>query len=382
MTEPPHDPERRAVYAERQLQLLIGSVRDYAMFMLDRDGRIETWNIGAQLIKGYQAHEIVGNTIHAFYTPEDRAAHKPDALLAEARDRGRVEDEGWRVRKDGTRFWADVVITALRETDGELVGYVKVTRDLTERRQAEMDRLHLAHTEEALRLRDEFLSIAAHELRTPLVALQLQIDSLREQGGLLDPRQLSKLNRASRNIQRMTDLITALLDVTRISQGHLKLVLQEIDLGALVSEVIDRLEEPAHESKCKVVAVVGSGVLGSWDPLRIGQVISNLLANAFRYAAGSRIEVHLARVGDDAILRVEDGGPGIPEDRLDRIFERFERAAPARNYGGLGLGLYVARKIVVAHDGKITARNREGGGAVVEITLPIRDTPSPVQGQP
>jgi PAS domain S-box-containing protein len=371
----PDGPERRALNAERQLHQLVGSVRDYAIFMLDEHGHVETWNIGAELIKGYTADEIIGESIHKFYTPEDLAAHKPELLLAEASDNGRVEDEGWRVRKDGTRFWADVVITAVREADGRLAGYVKVTRDLTDRRDAEMSRLQLAHSQEALRLRDEFLSIAAHELRTPLVALQLQVDSL--QGSILEPRQLSKVSRASRNIQRMTDLITALLDVSRISQGHLKLVPKRIDLGALVSEVIDRLDEPAHEAKCEVVAALCPDVRGSWDPLRIGQVISNLLSNAFRYAAGSRIEITLEREGDEAMLRVEDRGPGIPEDRLDRVFERFERAAPARNYGGLGLGLYVAREIVVAHGGKIRARNREGGGASVEIALPIQESSAP-----
>jgi PAS domain S-box-containing protein len=359
-------------YDARALSLLIDSVRDYAIFLLDPTGRVQTWNLGAELIKGYTANEIVGEAIDRFYTPEDLATDRPSMLLRRAREQGRVEDEGWRIRKDGSRFWADVVITAIRESNGELVGFVKVTRDLTERRQAELDRLHLAHTEEALRLRDEFLSIAAHELRTPLVAVQLQIDSLLLQGTNLDKSQRAKVDRASRNVQRVTELINTLLDVSRIATGRLALKLKRSDLGVLVHEVIDRFVEPATLAKCTVVADIAAGIEGSWDPLRIGQVVSNLLTNSFKYAHGSQVDVRLARDGDVAVLSIEDRGPGIPHEHLERVFERFERAVSVRSFGGMGLGLYVAREIVIAHGGTIAARNRTDGGAILEARLPIR----------
>src|SRR4051812_3058116 len=147
--------------AER-LRLVVESVRDYAIFMLDPDGRVATWNPGAELAKGYRADEIIGNHIEIFYTPEDRASGLPRRLLAAALRDGRVENEGWRQRKDGTRFWADVIITALRDPEGGLLGFAKVTRDLTERRRADEERVKLARAEEAVRLRDEFLSIASH----------------------------------------------------------------------------------------------------------------------------------------------------------------------------------------------------------------------------
>ncbi len=341
--------------------------------MLDPAGRIATWNLGAELIKGYKADEVIGEPIYRFYTPEDRAAHRPQRLLDKARAEGRAEDEGWRVRKDGTRFWADVVISAVRDHDGTLVGFVKVTRDLTERRQAEIDRITLAHTQEALRLRDEFMSIASHELRTPLVALQLQLDSLRAQSTNLDPRQLSKIDRANRNVQRLADLITTLLDASRIAQGRLNLHRKQLDIGVVVADVIDRLHEPAQDAKCSVVTEIESGVITSGDPLRIGQVVSNLLSNAFKYAAGTPVEVAVTRQDDVAIVRVADGGPGIPEAHLERVFGRFERAA-SRNFGGMGLGLFVAREIVVAHGGTIAARNREARGALLEVRLPIGNT--------
>jgi PAS domain S-box-containing protein len=376
MADAPDRPasERRSIDAEQRWQLVIESVSDYAIFMLDPSGRIETWNRGAQLIKGYEPSEIVGKRIDTFYTSEDRRSGKPDALLAEARRNGRVEDEGWRVRKDGSRFWADVVITSHRDASGELLGFVKVTRDLTEKRDAELGRLQLAHTQEALRLRDEFLSIASHELRTPLFALQLQLESLITLSQDFDARQRSKLDRALRNAQRLGDLIAALLDVARIAQGRLKLAGKRLDLAGLVAEVIDHLTESAQDSKCTVVPALQADLEGVWDPLRIGQVVTNLLSNAFKYAAGTRVDVELVREGTEAVLRVLDRGPGIADEFAEKVFDRFERAVSVRNFGGLGLGLYVTREIVLAHGGSVKASRREGGGAQLEVRLPIRDS--------
>jgi PAS domain S-box-containing protein len=368
--------EQRAVKAERRLQQLIDSVNDYAIFLVDPVGRIETWNRGAESIKGYKPHEIIGQTIATFYTQEDRDAGKPQHLLEVARIQGRVEDEGWRVRKDGSRFWADVVITSQRDEHGELLGFIKVTRDLTERREAEMRRIDLAHIQEALKLRDEFLSIAAHELRTPLFALKLQLESTLTQRKTLDPKLVTRLDRANRNAERLGDLINTLMDVARIAQGRLKLTPARVDLSALVDEVVDRLHEAAVDSKCTVVTERPDQLHGVWDPLRVGQVLSNLLANSFKYAGGSRVDVQLAREGGEAVLRVMDRGPGIPEGQLERVFGRFERAVSARHFGGLGLGLYVAREIVLAHGGTVRAYNRDGGGAAVEARFPIRE-PSP-----
>ena len=178
-----------------------------------------------------------------------------------------------------------------------------------------------------------------------------------------------QLERASRNVLRLADLITALLDVSRIAQGRLTLTRKRGVLAAQTAEVIDRLEEPAQEAGCMVVPDLGGPIEGTWDPLRIGQVISNLLSNAFKYAAGSRVDVRLVRDGDVVVLKIEDHGPGIPEAALERIFGRFERAAP-RNFGGMGLGLYVAREIIAAHGGTIRARNRDGGGVTFEVRLP------------
>ena len=355
---------------EERFRALVSSVKDYAIFMLDPSGRIETWNAGAERTKGYTAEEIIGEHMSRFYTPEDLARGLPASLLAQAVRDGRVESEGWRLRKDGTRFWADVVITALVDDQGRLMGFAKVTRDLTERLRAQEEQLRLAHAEEAVRLRDEFLSIAAHELRTPLSAVQLQLQALLERPEGLDPRTRTKIERACRSGERLVTLVDALLDVSRITSGSFSLNPTQFNLTDAVQEVVEQFQEHALRAG-SVVTVRSEGALeGRWDRLRIEQVVTNLLGNALKYAAGTPVEIGLSGDERQVRLTISDGGPGVPESEWNRIFLRFERAASMRNFGGLGLGLYVARQIVEAHGGEIHLTPLRPKGAHFVIHLP------------
>jgi len=360
---------------EERFRALVSSVKDYAIFMLDPSGKIETWNAGAERTKGYLAEEIIGQHMSRFYTPEDLARGLPAKLLAQAIRDGRVESEGWRVRKDGTRFWADVVITALVDDAGRLIGFAKVTRDLTERLHAQEEQLRLAHAEEAVRLRDEFLSIAAHELRTPLSALQLQLQGLLERPEGIDSRIRAKLERACRSGDRMVTLVDALLDVSRITTGSFNLNPSRFDLAVAVKDVVERFREHAVRAGSTVTVRAEPGLEGRWDRLRIEQVVTNLLTNALKYAAGTPVEIDLSGTEQDVIISVADEGPGIPESEKERIFLRFERAAPMRNFGGLGLGLYVARQITEAHGGEISLASDRPRGAQFLIRLPRAHLP-------
>ena len=374
--DPAAEPEGdRSRSVEERYRALVSSVKDYAIIILDPSGRIETWNIGAEQTKGYTADEIIGEHISRFYTPEDLARGLPETLLAAALRDGRVENEGWRVRKDGTRFWADVVITALTDEQGRLLGYAKVTRDLTERLRAQQEQIRLAHAEEAVRLRDEFLSIAAHELRTPLSAVQLQLQSLLEWPEGLTPRIRTKVERACRSGERLVRLVDALLDVSRISSGNFTLNPTPFDLNDAVREVVERLREHALRAGSEVTIRSDGPLEGAWDRLRIEQVVTNLLGNALKYAAGSPVELVLQGNEREAMLTVSDAGPGIPESEWQRIFERFERATPMRHFGGLGLGLYVARQIVEAHGGSIRPVHLRPEGAHFLIQLPRSPVP-------
>jgi PAS domain S-box-containing protein len=368
--------DRRASDALRQseekLRLMIASVSDYAIFMLDPEGRLASWNPGAERITGYREEEVLGVHFSQFFTPEDIALGKPAEELLLAASQGRFEEEGWRVRKDGSRFWASSIVSPMRDSAaGRIVGFVKTTRDLTQSRQVEEERVRLAQAQEAVRLRDEFLSIASHELKTPLTALQLQLHGARDRARATDEAVAQKIDRAIQVGDRLAELIDALLDVSRIATGRLKLTLEACDLATPVREVVDRLRESASRAGCQLTATVPAAVSGRWDRLRIEQVLTNLISNATKHAAGQPIEVFAAGEGDRAVVQVRDHGPGVPEELLSRIFERFERAASKRHYGGMGLGLYVARQIVEAHGGTITAANAIDGGACFTVSVPL-----------
>jgi signal transduction histidine kinase len=280
------------------------------------------------------------------------------------------------VRKDGSQFWANVTITAMRDSSGTLVGYAKVTRDLSERRKLEQERLAHAHAQEAVRLRDEFLSLASHELKTPLTVLQLQLDALRERLGATDHTVRAKLERSMRAAQRLGELVEALLDVSRIATGGFVLRRECADMAEIVSIAVDRLHEAAAAAGC-ALSVVAEKAIGQWDRSRIDQVISNLVSNAIRYAAGTPIEVSVTRDTTSVVIAVRDHGPGLGEGQLPRIFERFERGVPIRHFGGLGLGLYLVRQITEAHGGSITANNAEGGGACFMVRMPLPSIDNP-----
>jgi PAS domain S-box-containing protein len=362
--------ERNDVAAS--FQLLVESVEDYAIFVLDPTGHVATWNRGAERIKGYRADEILGQHFSRFYPEEDVRAGKCERELEGATRNGRFEDEGWRLRKDGSRFWANVVITALRDARGELVGFAKVTRDLTAQRAAELERIRLAQAEEAIRLRDEFLSIASHELRTPLTALNLQVESLLMAGRTLDAKVTGKLQRIERTGHRLKSLVALMLDASRIATGRFNLNPVRADLVATTREVIDRFAEHAADAGCTVTLDTRvESIAGAWDVVRLEQALTNVLENAFKYAPGTPVHVNIEATDRFATVTVDDEGPGIPAAALGRIFERFERAAPKLNYGGLGLGLYVAREILAAHGGAISAENRPSHGARFTLRLPI-----------
>ena len=365
----------RPAETEQSFRLLVESVKDYAIFMLDPQGIITTWNAGAERLKGYRASEIIGRHFSIFYTPEDRAAGRPERSLERALAEGRYEDEDWRVRKDGSLFCADIVITPLFDESGEHKGYAKVTRDLTEQRRAEEERMRLAHAEEAVRIREEFISVAAHELRTPLNALKLQVAGLklvasRERDASFDREQVaSRVDRLLRLTDRLANLIERLLDVSRLGIGRISIEQQRMDLVACARDVLTLLETAARHVKIEFRAP--QELFGEWDPMRMEQVVYNLLENAIDYGDGAPIEVTLRRESEAAVLDVVDQGPGIAEKDRNRIFERFASGEPPSHRKGLGLGLYITRAIVEAHGGVIELAPTESG-AHFRIRLPIQ----------
>jgi PAS domain S-box-containing protein len=372
------DPESIADLRSEDFQLLVETVVDYAIFMLDPSGVVTTWNRGAQRLKGFRPDEIIGRHFSAFYPAEDVAARKPERELELAAAQGRHEDEGWRVRSDGSLFWASVVITALRDDSGRLRGFAKVTRDLTERRRAEEDRVELARAEAALRLRDEFLSIASHELRTPLNALLLNtasvdfaIRDLEASGAALPVGLLDRVASISKQGARLNDLIERLLDVSRLATGRVALQRESMDLVEVVSDVIATCRPEADRIGSVVRLSAPPDVPGLWDPLRIGQIVTNLLSNALKYGSGKPVEVNVDTDGERARIAVRDRGIGIAPEHQPHIFDRFNRGAVARDTAGLGLGLYIVEQLVRAHGGTVGVDSAIGQGSTFHVELPL-----------
>lgn len=397
--------------SDEQYRLIVQSIKDYAVFMLDPDGRILSWNEGAKIIKGYTAPEVLGRSFEIFYPAEAVADGFPKMELKEAARVGRFEDEGWRIRKDGSRFWANVVITALRGPEGTLLGFAKVTRDLTARRVAEEQARQLAaeqaaHAEAAAqneelqrlneqletalkvaerstRLRDEVLAVVAHDLRNPVHTV-LGAAGVVEviPPGEAHTRHMQMIQRAARRMER---LISDLLDVASIESGTLSLRSAPIDLTAIVTEVLEPIASQARERKVNVQREIDSGiptVMGDHD--RLMQVLSNLLGNAIKFTPeGGRVRLRVARSGDEVLVSVADNGIGISRSDLPHVFERFWRSQDSKEKGA-GLGLSIAYGIIEAHGGRIWAESELGVGTKMTFALPVpvASPPSPPPRRP
>jgi signal transduction histidine kinase len=246
---------------------------------------------------------------------------------------------------------------------------VAVQREGRRREALEAERAKRTATETELRTRDDFLSLAAHELRTPLTALQLSLQSAERSA----PNPTDFISRAATQLRRLSELVEELIDVSQIHLGHLTLVRREVDLSALVRDVVADRAAEAKSSRCEVRIVTAQSVVGRWDRAQIAHVLSNLLSNAFRFGPGAPIEISVERRDKTARLVVRDQGIGIPRARLPFVFDLFEHAAPSRNYGGLGMGLFVARALVQAHGGSIDVVSTEGAGSTFIVDLPLDD---------
>jgi len=367
--------ERNTQDAER-FRLLVESVKDYAIFMLDVDGRVSSWNVGAERIKGYRADEIIGQHFSRFYPPET-AGRCAEELEIAARE-GRFEDEGWRVRKDGSRFWANVIISRILGRDGNLVGFAKVTRDLTHRRALDEERIERAALEQSLaeqkkidELREQLIGIVGHDLRSPLSSVVVGAELMLKRGMLHDA-DAKVTARIARSAERMAKIISQLLDFTRSRLGGgMRIEPREVDLAEICAQVIAEVEtvHPDHA----VSFEADSDVRGVWDRERLAQVVSNLVGNAIAYGkADGAVSVVLRDEGDSVTLSVHNEGPAIPAEVLPAIFDPFRRQArrTSRNSDGLGLGLFICRELVAAHGGEISVQSTDGAGTAFTVRLP------------
>lgn len=366
-------------------RLLVSTIQEYAIFLLDVNGNIATWNPGAQKLKGYLPSEIVGRHFSVFYPKKDVLAKKPEWELEVAMREGHVEDEGWRVRKDGTKFWANVVITALKNDDGELIGFAKVTRDLSERKKYEEElrqaNLNLRkHSAELLALnkaKDEFISLASHQLRTPASGVKQFLGLVLEgYAGDITEKQKDFLTKANESNDRQIKLINDLLRVAQLDAG--KIVLKKIscDVSELIKDVVGEQRDVFERRKQKItLSIPRDPVLAKIDPTHMRMVFENLVDNASKYTPeGGELKVIVRDNGEQVSIAVIDSGVGIDEDSQIKLFKKFSRIPNdlSEKVGGTGLGLYWVHKLVQLHEGSIQVKSDPNVKTTFTVTIPKR----------
>jgi PAS domain S-box-containing protein len=360
--------------SEEQLRLMVSNSKDYAILMLDPEGRVVSWNEGAERIKGYRAEEIIGQHFSLFYAPEDVINGKPSLELEEATKNERFEDEAWRVRKDGSRFFASVVITALRDEKGLLRGFGKITRDITERKRAEK---HLLKTMRELERSNgdlqQFTNVAAHDLQEPLrmVASFTRLLADRYRGSLSSEAD-EFFAYAVDGCTRMQRLIADLLVYSRV--GANERALRKISSESAMNEALTNLRATIDDSG----AVVTHDSLPAitMDETQLTQVFQNLIGNAIRYRNAEIPRVHVSATrnsGDEWIFSVQDNGLGIDPQDYERIFVLFQRLHGQNEFKGTGIGLAICKKVVERQGGRIWVESQPGKGATFYFSVPETD---------
>ncbi|HJY78176.1 MAG TPA: MASE1 domain-containing protein [Burkholderiales bacterium] len=372
--------ERMLADSERRFRLMVESV-DYAIFMLDADGRVASWNAGAQRISAYELHEIVGQHFSRFYPREDVERKKPQWELEVAAAEGRFEEEGWRVRKDGSSYWANVIITAVRDDAGRLLGYAKVVRDLTERNrvEAELIRAKVA-AERASEAKSQFLANMSHELRTPLNSLLILARLLGDNvGGNLNPKQVQFAQTIYASGMDLLTLINDLLDLAKIEAGAATaLNVAPARLDELRDDLERTFRQVAQDKGLQFAIALDPSLPAAirTDMTRLKQVLKNLLANAFKFTRQGRVSLDIAPAeGKRVAFAVVDTGIGIPAEKQKIIFEAFQQAdgSTARQYGGTGLGLSISRELTRLLGGEIRVASEPGKGSSFTLYLPLSD---------
>lgn len=352
--------------SEERNRLLVDGVKDYAIYMLDPEGRVMSWNRGAQLIKGYAADEVVGQHYSMFFRKQDCAEGLPAWQLQRALVHGRTEEEGWRIRKDGSTFWANIVVTPVYKDEKTLVGFAKVTRDMT-------DRAKLHELEHSLQRMNEFLAMLGHELRNPLASMRNVATVLRHE---VAPS--TSLSRSTgileRQVTHLTKLLDELLDAGRLTSGKMTMHPRMVSFASIVSQAVEGVSPSIHEKGQSLEQRIEGDIWVNADEVRLVQVLQNLLINAIKFTdPHGSIKVHASVVDGELRVEVSDTGRGMDPSTIDKLFVMFAQGEDLKDdaHSGLGIGLALARAIVELHGGSITGASEGiGKGSTFTLHLP------------
>ncbi|HEX2226000.1 MAG TPA: ATP-binding protein [Candidatus Binatia bacterium] len=364
---------------EAHFRSMIESVKEHAIILLDHNGRIVSWNKGAALISGYETEEILGKHFSCFHPAEESEAGVALEILKTALSNGQWEGEGWRVRKDGSRFWASVVITAVRDTADRLLGFTNVTRDLTNRKQAE-EAIKRAkeEAEAANQAKSDFLANISHEVRTPMTGIIGMAGLLAEAD--LPPKQREYCEIIRRSGESLLTVINEILDFSKAEAGKVELEVIDFDLRTVVEEVTGLFASEAAQKEIELISFVGYEVPTALrgDPGRLRQILSNLISNALKFTGTGEVVVRVSLAQETPALAtirfdVTDTGIGIPNDGIENLFNPFTQAdaSTTRKYGGTGLGLAICKKFVALMNGDIGVESASGKGSRFWFTVPL-----------
>lgn len=374
--------KKEAVSELENYKLLVDSVQDYAIFLMDTEGHIRSWNRGAERNKGYTAEEIIGQHFSIFYPQIDLDAKKPERELDIARKYGRAEDEDWRVRKDGSLFWASVVITSLYDKEGRHIGFAKVTRDLTERKKyeenlREANKLLKQQQTELKRLnnsKDEFISLASHQLRTPASAIK-QILGLYTDGIIDIPdKHLENIKKAYANNEHQINIVNGLLKVALVDSGKQKLVFKQCNVIQLLKNCVEEFRSFTDDKNQQLTLTCNTSTTTIVaDEHNLRMALENLISNAVKYTfEGGTIEITTSEDSKNFIINISDNGVGISDKDINDLFKKFKRIPNdlSDKEGGTGLGLYWVNKIITLHKGKIEVTSKLNEGTTFKVILP------------
>ncbi|PSG97841.1 hypothetical protein BRD56_03415 [Thermoplasmatales archaeon SW_10_69_26] len=356
--------QRQLEEEKRRFETLVQQVEEYAIFSCDPEGHIQTWNVGAETMIGYTEDQILGEHFSTFFTEEDRRAGRPERSIREAEDRGSVEEEAWQVRKDGSRFWAKMTMTALHDEDGELQGFSKVIRDLTDRRRYEQ------RLEATNRRLEQFAYAASHDLQEPLRTITSYLQLLDDRHGEdLDPDGRDLLGQAREGAHRMKRLIDSLLTYARVQTESREP--QPVDAHGVLEDALADLEVKIEETGARLTVEDLPTVQA--DPDQLAQVFRNLVSNALEYSGDQAPCIHVHAVREEQRWRftVDDEGVGIPSEATEEIFEVFHRIGDGT--GGTGIGLAICEQIVDRHGGEIWVDSEPGEGSAFHFTMPAAE---------
>ncbi|HEY0271936.1 MAG TPA: PAS domain S-box protein [Chitinophaga sp.] len=349
--------------SEERYARMIEEVEDYAIILLDTEGRIRNWNAGAEKLKGYSAAEVVGQHFGIFYLPRDRSSQLPEMLLAQARTEGRAHHEGWRLRKDGSQFWGSIVITALHNDDGEVIGFSQVTKDLTvDKKAEEAQERYLEQLETRNREMEQLTYIASHDLQQPLRTITNYLTMFESKyQPLVEEHGRVYIELVMKAAMRMRELIRAMLEYSTLGVNK---TVGEVDANVLLEEVKQDMYEYISSTGARVESS-GLPVLRGYR-VELRQLLQNLVSNAIKFrkpGVQPQIKISAERGKDKWIFCVQDNGIGIEAQYVTKIFMMFQRLHSKDEYPGTGIGLAYAKKIVMLHNGQIWVQSEPGEGS-------------------